>query len=71
MALREPSEGSLLRVLRPGGCAAHLFEALQASDGTPHVGMVLLRPVPVLFQLGVEVQDRLGPLPNEPGARVG
>ncbi|MDQ3863403.1 MAG: hypothetical protein M3317_07885, partial [Actinomycetota bacterium] len=38
------------------------------SDGTAHVGMLWI--VWVLFQLGVEVQDRLRPLPNKPGARV-
>jgi hypothetical protein len=51
-----------------GSKVAYLLEALQVSDGTAHVGMLWL--VWVLFQLGVEVQDRLCPLPYKPGARV-
>jgi hypothetical protein len=46
----------------------HLFQALQVSDGTPHMGM--LRFVSMFFQLGVEVQDGLRPLRDKPGARV-
>jgi len=47
---------------------AHLFQALQVSNGTAHVGM--LRFVSVFFQLSVKVQDSLRPLPNKPGTRV-
>ena len=72
MALREPSEGSLLRVfrvfvlrvLRPGGCAAHLFEALQASEGTPHVGWCCCAARP-----GVLPARRRGSRPPRPSSQ--
>jgi hypothetical protein len=46
----------------------HLFQALQVSDGTAHMGM--LRFASMFFQLSVEVQDSLRPLRDKPGARA-
>ena len=75
-AVWSPPRGSwafVLKALRgrglwPGSKVIYLFQAVQVTDGTAHVGM--LRFVSMFFQLGVEVQDSLRPLRNKPGARV-